>query len=88
MPTSITASEFLAYIVKNLVTKPSEVVVTEKEDEKGKLLTLRVAKVDAGIVIGKEGKTAKSLRNIIRTFAANTDSKAGIGLKIQEPVSE
>lgn len=77
-------AEFVKEIVKNLVKNPDSVSVVQTVDEKGILLTLTVDKSDIGTVIGKMGATAKSLRTIIRTFAANTEEKVGIGLKIAE----
>jgi len=84
MPTETTPADFVKSIVQNLVSKPDEVAVEQTEDDKGTLLTLKVAKGDIGTVIGKGGATAKSLRTIVRVFAANTEAKAAIGLKIAE----
>ena len=45
----------LEVIAKSLVDNPDEVVVTEKETEKGLVLELKVAPSDMGKVIGKQG---------------------------------
>ena len=56
----------LEVIAKSLVDNPDEVVVTEKETEKGLVLELKVAPSDMGKVIGKQGRIAKALRTIMR----------------------
>ena len=50
----------LEVIAKSLVDNPDEVVVTEKETEKGLVLELKVAPSDMGKVIGKQGRIAKA----------------------------
>ena len=47
----------LEVIAKSLVDNPDEVVVTEKETEKGLVLELKVAPSDMGTVIGPQGKS-------------------------------
>ncbi len=61
--------ELLEIIAKNLVDKPDEVVVTETEKDGEVVLELKVAASDMGKVIGKQGKIAKSIRNVVRAAA-------------------
>lgn len=75
--------EFVEYVVKTLVEKPESVVVKRTVDEMGVLLELTVDKDDMGVVIGKEGRTAKALRTLLRVLGAKTDSR--INLKIVDP---
>lgn len=75
--------EFIEYVVKNLVEKPEDVVVKRSVDEMGVLLELTVDKEDMGVVIGKEGRTAKALRTLLRVLGAKSDSR--INLKIVDP---
>jgi hypothetical protein len=75
--------EFIEYVVKNLVEKPEDVVVKRTVDEMGVLLSLTVDKEDMGVVIGKEGGTAKALRTLLRVLGAKSDSR--INLKIVDP---
>ncbi|MEI6266487.1 MAG: KH domain-containing protein [bacterium] len=75
--------EFVEYVVKQLVTKPEAVVTTRKIDELGVLIELTVDREDMGVIIGKEGKTAKSIRTLLRVLGAKIDSR--INLKIVEP---
>lgn len=57
--------ELIEYIAKALVDKPDEVSVKETEGERTTILELRVAQEDLGKVIGKEGRTARSMRVIL-----------------------
>ena len=52
-------------IAKALVDNPEQVSVTEVEGEQTTVLELRVAQPDLGKVIGKQGKTARSIRTIL-----------------------
>lgn len=52
-------------MAKALVDKPEEVVVNEVDGEKTTVYELRVASTDLGKVIGKQGKTARSMRTIL-----------------------
>jgi uncharacterized protein len=75
--------EFVEYVVKQLVTKPDAVVTDRKIDELGVLIELTVDREDMGVIIGKEGKTAKAIRTLLRVLGAKNDSR--INLKIVEP---
>jgi predicted RNA-binding protein YlqC (UPF0109 family) len=57
--------ELLELIAKSLVDRPDEVEVTEVEGEQTTVLELRVAQEDLGKVIGKQGRTARSIRTIL-----------------------
>lgn len=72
--------QFIEYVVQSLVSKPDEVIVERKIDEKGVLLTLTVDPEDLGRVIGKRGATAQSLRTLLR--ALGTKQEARFNLKI------
>jgi len=74
--------ELIEYIAKALVDKPEEVSVTELEGEQTSVIELRVAKEDLGKVIGKQGRTARSMRTILG--AASTKMKKRSVLEILE----
>jgi predicted RNA-binding protein YlqC (UPF0109 family) len=57
--------ELLELIAKSLVDRPDEVEVREIEGEQTTVLELRVAREDLGKVIGKQGRTARSIRTIL-----------------------
>ncbi|MBI2679952.1 MAG: KH domain-containing protein [Candidatus Solibacter usitatus] len=52
-------------IAKALVDIPEEVLVKVVEGEQVTVLELRVAQSDLGKVIGKQGRTARSIRTIL-----------------------
>lgn len=75
--------EFVEYVVKEIVSNKDAVKVERSIDEKGVLLELTVDPSDMGVIIGKEGKTAKSIRTLLRVLGAKNDSR--VNLKIVEP---
>lgn len=62
--------EFIEFIAKNLVDEPEGVRVEETRDNNKVTLKLHVSKSDLGKVIGKQGKTAKSMRVLLTAVAA------------------
>jgi predicted RNA-binding protein YlqC (UPF0109 family) len=76
--------EFLEYIVKALVDNPGDVKVERKVDEMGVLLLLTVNPADMGQIIGREGSTAKAIRNLVRIVGLKNHAR--VNLKIEEPV--
>jgi len=52
-------------IAQALVDAPQEVKVTAVEDGDVTVLELHVAETDRGKVIGKQGRTAKSIRTLL-----------------------
>jgi predicted RNA-binding protein YlqC (UPF0109 family) len=75
--------EFVEYVVKMLVDHPDDVKVERKIDEMGVLITLDVNAEDMGMVIGREGMTAKALRTLLRVIGARNSAR--VNLKINEP---
>ncbi len=57
--------QLILEIVQALVDQPEEVSVEMIEDHDATVIRLRVAHQDVGKVIGKQGRTARSLRTIL-----------------------
>ena len=57
--------ELIEVMAKALVDFPEQVNVAEIEGEQTTVIELKVAKEDLGKIIGKEGRTARSLRTIL-----------------------
>jgi predicted RNA-binding protein YlqC (UPF0109 family) len=74
--------ELIEDIAKALVDKPEEVVVHAIEGEQTTVLELKVAQSDLGKVIGKQGRTARSIRTILG--AAGMKLKKRFTLEILE----
>ncbi|MCB9740217.1 MAG: KH domain-containing protein [Deltaproteobacteria bacterium] len=63
--------ELLRYVASVLVDAPDEVVVTREDGEDGETrLRLSVRRDDVGKVIGKQGRTARAIRNLVQSAAA------------------
>ncbi|MFA5993786.1 MAG: KH domain-containing protein [Parcubacteria group bacterium] len=75
--------DFVEYVVKQIVSNSDAVKVERKIDEMGVLITLDVAPEDMGMVIGREGATAKALRTLLRVIGAKNNAR--VNLKINEP---
>ena len=67
--------DLVEVIAKALVDSPEEVVVTEKETEKGLVIEIKVAEDDKGKIIGKQGRIAKSIRSVVQAAASKDDKK-------------
>jgi predicted RNA-binding protein YlqC (UPF0109 family) len=65
----------LEFVAQSLVTHPEAVEVTESSTDDSAVLELRVDKEDLGRVIGKQGRTAKSLRTLLNAAAARSNRK-------------
>ena len=74
---------FVEQVVKMLVDNPDDVKVDRTVDEMGVLITLSVNPEDMGMVIGREGSTAKALRTLLRVVGARNNAR--VNLKINEP---
>lgn len=75
--------EFVEFVVKSLVNEPGDVSTVRSVDEMGVLLTLKVNPSDMGVVIGKQGQTARALRTLLRVVGAKNNAR--VNLKIEEP---
>ena len=64
--------EALEHLVKGIVDKPEEVVITEREGRRGTTLEVRVHPDDIGKVIGRNGRTAKALRTVVSALAGRS----------------
>lgn len=74
--------ELIEEIAKALVDSPEEVSVRAVEGQQVTVLELRVAPGDLGKVIGKQGRTARSIRTILG--AAGMKLKKRFTLEILE----
>ena len=68
--------ELVEYIAKALVDEPDQVRVAEIEGEKITVIELRVAPGDLGKVIGKQGRTARSIRTLLNATATKLRKRA------------
>lgn len=71
--------DVLEYIARNLVDEPDAVRITEERTASSVILKLSVASEDMGKIIGKGGRTARAIRDVVR--AAGT--KAGVSTVVE-----
>lgn len=74
--------DLVEFMAKSLVDQPDDVEVTEIDGEQTTVVELKVAKTDLGKVIGKQGRTARSMRTILA--AASTKLQKRSVLEIVE----
>jgi len=75
-------TELVTEMARALVDTPESVVVESFQDGDGTVLRLHVAQSDVGKVIGKQGRTARSMRTILS--AASMKLKHRYSLDIVE----
>ena len=76
--------EYLRMVVSPLVRHQDSVKIDRADDERGVLLIMTLHKEDMGLVIGKNGDTARSIRRILRQFGSMEEKS--VCLKIEEPL--
>ena len=74
---------FVEMVVREIVDNPDKVKTERTVDERGVLITLTVDPTDMGKLIGKEGRTAKAVRTLLRVIGAKNNAR--VNLKIAEP---
>lgn len=72
--------DLIAIIAEALVDDPDSVEVDELEDDRGVIVELRVARDDIGKVIGKDGRTAQSIRSLLNAAAAKQGCRAHLDI--------
>ena len=72
--------EFIEYIIKNLVEDPLSVDIQIFDGEQGTMIEVRVASQDIAKVVGKQGRTIKSLRTIAMTIGARFGRRVRVEL--------
>ena len=70
--------ELLTYIVQNLVEKPDEVSVTEREANGETVFEVRDADGDMGKVIGRQGRIVKEIRILMKAVAQRKGKKVSV----------
>lgn len=75
--------ELIEYIARSLVDEPTEVQVSQRPRGQGTEVFLLVAKEDMGRVIGRNGRVANAIRQLLQVAAARDGKPAS--LQISEP---
>jgi len=72
--------EFIAYLIKNVVDNPDSVEVSVSEKPEEVLVEVRAAAQDIAKVVGRQGRTIKSLRTIAMVVGARLGMKVRLEL--------
>ena len=72
--------ELLTYIAQNLVDHPDQVDVKEVDCDGELVLELRVAPEDMGKVIGRQGRIAKEIREVVRSYAQRLNTRVTVDI--------
>ncbi len=67
--------ELVEVIAKSLVDNPDEVSVDVKDKGRVVVLELHVASSDMGKVIGKQGRIAKAIRDVVKAASSKENRK-------------
>lgn len=73
--------ELVEVIAKSLVDHPEAVEVSETSKEDAIYIELKVSQDDMGKIIGKKGRTAKSIRTVVKAAASKGDKKVVVEIK-------
>ena len=69
------ARVLIEHIAKSLVDTPADVFVDEYEDGDETVIELEVAEADLGKVIGRSGRIARALRNVLSAAGSKQDQR-------------
>ena len=72
--------ELVKYIAQTLVENPDAVEVVQKDGPESVILELHVAPEDMGKVIGRQGRIAREIRTVMRTYAQRTGVKVSVDI--------
>jgi len=72
--------KLLEFLLKAIVAHPDDVVVEEKEEEGQINLNLQANPEDIKIIIGKNGRTIKALRELLKIKAIKEKKKVNLNL--------
>lgn len=67
--------DLIEYIAQALVDHPEQVSVRTLEGNRTSVLELKVAKEDVGKVIGKQGRTAQSMRVLLNAVSSKLNRR-------------
>ena len=70
--------DILKTIIENLVENKEAVSINEKEEEQLIVFEVKVAEADMGRIIGKQGRTASSIRTIMKAVASREGKKISV----------
>ena len=70
--------DVVAYLARAIVDEPERVTVAELEGGRGLTYEVRAAPGDVGKLIGRNGRTVKSLRRVVKALARRDGKRAEV----------
>ncbi len=70
--------ELIEFLARSLVDSPDDVRVEEEQADDRLVLRLYVADGDMGKVIGKQGRIANAMRDLLKVAAARQGTRASL----------
>ena len=68
-------------VIRPLIDNPDDLVIDARETEDGSIFVeVRVNEEDAGKVIGRQGRIAKEIRTVVRSYAQRTGVKVSVDI--------
>ena len=80
--TAPTAVAVLTHVVRSIVDDPDAVQVDEVDGRQRIKLEVKVGPGDLGRVIGRRGRTAQSIRVLVRAAAATDGHEVAVGFVV------
>ncbi|AKT39827.1 KH domain-containing protein [Chondromyces crocatus] len=72
--------DLVTLVARQLVDRPEQVVVREVTGDRFPRIELSVAREDIGKVIGKDGRTAQSIRTLLSAAASKSGRRAHLDI--------
>jgi len=72
---AMNATEFVRFVIENLVERPEDVRIKEIEGDSATVLEIEVAKEDTPHVIGRQGRVINALRDVVRALSRRQKKK-------------
>jgi hypothetical protein len=79
-PQSSPLVDLVALVARSLVDNPDRVQVREVTGERFPRIELSVAREDIGKIIGKDGRTAQSIRTLLNAAASKAGRRAHLDI--------
>lgn len=70
--------ELISFMVQGLVEHPGDVKITEVAGDKAIVYEVRVATEDRGKLIGKQGRTIRSVRSLVGAAASRRGKRVAV----------
>ena len=80
MAEQIDAVALVEFVAKSLVDDADSVQVKQVDNPESTVIELHVSPDDMGKVIGRQGRIAKEIRTVVRSYAQRTGTKVSVDI--------